>query len=310
MNESRLEDIVNYDSLLESRKEFDRRAKKLKLNSPPYDATREVLDTTWDIIKNCPEESTDKALRLYEWCLENLRYDKTELAYYSYRSASQTFKDRMGVCVDFTFLYVVMARLAGIDARFVDVYEDNVGQKTPHVCAGIYLNSQNITLVDITYKKFGINHPTYKIYTDKEVHDFCNFFRVRWNNNKQAFKNTRYNYYTPPDLSNCCDITWPPVKRSKNFNSFLKFLAAASMLCLTGFSAYKYNERMELKNEIPFVLVDVNAEIVENEKIETFNYIIEEVKENNPEEEILFDEINYDKDFEFIAAMYKKYLRK
>ena len=50
-------------------------------------------------------------------------------------------------CMDYAFLYVVMARAVGIKAYDVDVEEEADGQQSPHSCAAIFLGNQGL-LVD------------------------------------------------------------------------------------------------------------------------------------------------------------------
>ncbi len=64
----------------------------------------------------------DKAQAIHDWVARNISYDvrkSVNLDFEADDSALKTLKFREGVCQDFTFLTVALARAAGLEARFV-----------------------------------------------------------------------------------------------------------------------------------------------------------------------------------------------
>lgn len=56
-------------------------------------------------------------------------------------------------CTEFSYLYYELCRLAGLDARIIQVTVDQQGKRVDHFCVALYLNPQNpeeITMVDLT----------------------------------------------------------------------------------------------------------------------------------------------------------------
>jgi len=71
-------------------------------------------------------------------------------------------------CQEFTFLYVALARSAGLDAYYVLVRKDHQGRLTHHACAGINLEGKAI-MIDPAFLTFGINHQEYKFLDDVQT---------------------------------------------------------------------------------------------------------------------------------------------
>ncbi|MFH0737948.1 MAG: transglutaminase domain-containing protein [Candidatus Micrarchaeota archaeon] len=99
----------------------------------------------------------DSSLRtirdLTEWVHGNMSYD----ADYFGRlvPAATIFRDRKGVCVEYTHLFMAMARSLGFDARYVAGYV-YAGAWQPHAWAEVYIPGYGWLPVDPTLEQIGI----------------------------------------------------------------------------------------------------------------------------------------------------------
>jgi tetratricopeptide (TPR) repeat protein len=71
-------------------------------------------------------------------------------------------------CMDYAFLYVVMARAVGIKAYDVYVEEEADGQNAPHACAAIILKDKSL-LVDPAWLWFGAPHKKFTVLNDLQA---------------------------------------------------------------------------------------------------------------------------------------------
>jgi tetratricopeptide (TPR) repeat protein len=71
-------------------------------------------------------------------------------------------------CQDFAFLYMAMARHAGLPAFYVWVVRDFKSRYVSHACVGIFVDGGAL-LVDPAYRWFGIPHKEFKFLDDLQV---------------------------------------------------------------------------------------------------------------------------------------------
>jgi len=71
-------------------------------------------------------------------------------------------------CQDLAFLYVALARAAGINAYHVAVEEDCRGMNVLHGCAAVFIGGRAL-LVDPAYSSFGISHKRFKVLSDVQT---------------------------------------------------------------------------------------------------------------------------------------------
>lgn len=64
----------------------------------------------------------EKAVRIYQWVIENIEYDYELEVQYQYFDASKTLATRKGVCFDMANLYTVLCRSQGICCYTLDGY--------------------------------------------------------------------------------------------------------------------------------------------------------------------------------------------
>jgi transglutaminase-like putative cysteine protease len=129
----------------------------------PFAANLELILLVNNEFKKFTDESY-KAKAIFDWMNDNIEYRWHSV----YANSTQTLQDRYGVCGEMTFLYVTMARSAGLEAKCVHVTRDNSSHKVNHACAAAYLHGQQ-TLVDVAYHTFDIKHRQYRVLTDNEA---------------------------------------------------------------------------------------------------------------------------------------------
>lgn len=140
--------------------------RSLGLDRKPFDATPEIVRTAFSVAGSGSDY--DKAYNLYSWMESNIQYDKAK---FHYRSASQVFRDRKGVCVCQAFLYTTMARIAGLDSSFVDVIKDESG-KGDHTCSSVRINGRRILVDTCRTNGFNINHKKYDFWSDERTRNY------------------------------------------------------------------------------------------------------------------------------------------
>ena len=122
----------------------------------------------------------EKAHGIYEWMERNIPYDSnSSLKERGYLNSRETLRARKGICTEMTFLYVTMARSAGLFAKVADVYRDDKNKKVNHTCAAVSIDGLDI-LVDVAYHTFDIKHKGYRLMSDKEVIEHYNSIKKRF----------------------------------------------------------------------------------------------------------------------------------
>jgi len=117
-----------------------------------------------------PEE---KAKKLYYWMLSNIAYDQDKMQKIKQgipvgcKNSLETFYDRKGVCAEQAYLYIILSRLAGLEAFYVHVDETENGKRN-HACAAVKLDDKFV-YVDPSYYTFDIHHRRVGILSDLEV---------------------------------------------------------------------------------------------------------------------------------------------
>lgn len=82
-----------------------------------------------------------------------------------------------GVCGEMSFVYVTMARCAGLQSYYMHVDRDFRNKKVNHACA--YVNVGRDLFVDIAYKMYDIEHRRYKILNDQQIMKQYNNWRKK-----------------------------------------------------------------------------------------------------------------------------------
>lgn len=108
----------------------------------------------------------EKAERLFQWMQQEITYGEDTI-HQGYRNSLDTFYDKTGICVEQAYLYVTLARLAGLEAYYVEVDETENG-KDNHACAAINLEGYFV-YVDPAYHKFDVQHRKVRVLSDIET---------------------------------------------------------------------------------------------------------------------------------------------
>lgn len=97
--------------------------------------------------------SLETIRNLAEWVNSHVEYD---VSYWGKsKSAREVYSERRGVCVEYTHLFLAMARSLGFEARYVSGYV-NVGSWQPHAWAEVYLPGHGWLSVDPTFGEAGV----------------------------------------------------------------------------------------------------------------------------------------------------------
>jgi len=133
---------------------------------PAFFISGSGLENLVDNILTESSSDIEKALAIYDWMVKHIDYE--EGGFYGERNAHEVFKAKQGICGEATYLYMLMARYAGLIANYVDVHIDHTGEKVDHACAGVMLDDK-LVLVDIGIGQFDIKHKKYSVLDDSKV---------------------------------------------------------------------------------------------------------------------------------------------
>lgn len=164
------------------------------LDKKPFDAIPSMISRTFDLIRDVPiDRSTEfnRARAIYDWCRTNIKrefdssnvktFKDVERLEYFHKSASETFELKTGMCVDVSFLYSTMAKIAGVDAGIAAVYVDADGDDCDHMCSWINFLGNNY-LVDVTRSGgFNVRHKKFRVFSENEARDFYNHYSKNYN---------------------------------------------------------------------------------------------------------------------------------
>ncbi|MBN2053938.1 transglutaminase domain-containing protein [bacterium] len=152
----------------------------------PFALSPEMVQITNEVVAPYRRnELRKRAKAIFDWMQKNVPYDEAMKRRIEskekgeYRGADYTLQDRAGVCGEQAVLYIAMARLAGLQAKYVSVKEDYTGKEVSHGCAGINADVGEFILVDPAYHQFDIKHKKFEAWDDEKVRAV---FRV-WNKN-------------------------------------------------------------------------------------------------------------------------------
>lgn len=206
---------VNYDTDSVIPKELNRFVK-----SQPYWETqnKEVLELAQSLTSK-EKSVTQNALSIYTYVTKNISYDfekAKDSTDQTRKGALQTLKDKKGLCLDFTDLFITLARSAGIPAREVDgyAYAKDFGS-TPsalHSWAQYYSPQMGWISVDPTwgatsgldfFSKLDNNHLAFAIKgIDSQNPQPASKFKVDFSNDDYFSRNSLYDLENLPQDGN------------------------------------------------------------------------------------------------------------
>ncbi len=140
------------------------------IDKEPLRASKQIIRETLIITDNY--EGIKKAEILYQWVFDNIKteinnvYNKNEASKYKYKTAIQTFNNKIGMCVDNSFLFTTMARILKYKSGIVNILPDDEKENIRHICSFLEYEN-NIMLVDTTLENgFGIKHKLFRLYNN------------------------------------------------------------------------------------------------------------------------------------------------
>ncbi len=143
----------------------------------PFIINSELVKIIKDYTVNIKNDE-EKAKKIFDWIHQNIEYDNLRNNN-RYQNSKETLENRLGICGEMAFLYITMARAAGLKSKYVSVKVDCDNKKVNHGCAAVYVYNNPI-LIDPAYNKFDIHHRKYNILNDNEITE--NF--IYWRNGK------------------------------------------------------------------------------------------------------------------------------
>ncbi len=125
---------------------------------------------------NGSSSTLESARRIAKWVSSEISYDKS--CWDDSFPAEQVFKDRIGVCDEFTNLFISMCRSVGIPTRYIEGLVFSGEEWNFHAWAEVYLN-QTWVPVDPTYDEVGFidsSHITLaSVHGDEDVYNSLNW---------------------------------------------------------------------------------------------------------------------------------------
>lgn len=133
----------------------------------PFNISQEQISIAKAIGRSNLSEM-EKARKIYDWVEQNISYGAGKRREVRYRNSEEVINGREGVCGEMAYLYITMARLAGLESNWVDVTVDSRGKRVDHACASVNADGR-VILVDPAYHMFGASHQQYRILDDSQT---------------------------------------------------------------------------------------------------------------------------------------------
>lgn len=123
------------------------------------------IDNAAKLIVGNEKDDVKKAYLLYKWVSSNIRYDNAKAAIimdnpsHVDSGSIVTFKDKMGVCFDYSCLYVSMCRATGLKVRLISGLGYNGDEWGEHVWNQVYDPKEKRWInVDTTFGASGYDY--------------------------------------------------------------------------------------------------------------------------------------------------------
>lgn len=163
-----LDDKNTLEKIKKTEAEYATTGKERNENPEPelFRLTNSMLGLVEEI--RSKSDRGDLAKNLFDWVLTNIKYDTTHSKEF-YRTAAETYNNRLGVCGELSVLLITLYRSAGIQANFAEVTKDDTGKEVAHACVVISNSDRGNQLVDVAYKSFDVKHTAYRVMSDNEL---------------------------------------------------------------------------------------------------------------------------------------------
>lgn len=95
-----------------------------------------------------------------------------------YSMSTEVWQHKQGVCGEMAYLYVSLARFAGLQSNYVQVFNDVSGKKVHHACAAVRTSKESpVVCVDIAYHTFDIKHKSWQSICDEQAWELFRSWR-------------------------------------------------------------------------------------------------------------------------------------
>ncbi len=143
----------------------------------PFVINNEIINVVKGVCGDA-ESAYEKATRIHGWIMSNIDYGDKKRKH-GYRNSIETFYDHEGVCGEMSMLYISMARSVGIRASYALVDIDDKNKKVDHACSMLDVTGRHgkRMLVDSAYRRFDVNHISYRPINDFEMFQRLNSFQ-------------------------------------------------------------------------------------------------------------------------------------
>lgn len=144
----------------------------------PFQLTPELLHRA-HILSRTPTHQRARAI--FDYLHEKLEYgtSRREKSKH-YSSGSEVWENKQGVCGEMSYLYVSMARFAGLISGYVSVTVDLSGKNVNHACAYTQTSRNSpVICADIAYHKFDIKHLNWSQISDEKAWELFKLWRAK-----------------------------------------------------------------------------------------------------------------------------------
>jgi hypothetical protein len=120
-----------------------------------------------DLMRKCNGNKLAFTKELFNWADSNIMYqDGHDLEHY--KTAREVYNSKSGICGEMTIFFNACCKYIGIDAFYVHVDVDNIGEKVNHACSLIKVENESF-LVDIAYHSYKISHQKWEVVTNEAL---------------------------------------------------------------------------------------------------------------------------------------------
>jgi len=140
------------------------------------------------VFSRLPKEQRPRII--FDYLVERIGYGKDRRAAdRDYVAGIEVWENKQGICGEMAYLYISMARFAGLSANYVSVKVDCHGRQVNHACALVNTSATSAhfwqlkaptsypLLVDIAYKQFDVMHKEWQPISDEKVWELFRSWR-------------------------------------------------------------------------------------------------------------------------------------
>jgi len=144
----------------------------------PFQLTPELLHRT-SILAKVPINERGRAI--FNYLSQKLEYGTSRRDFgKNYSLSAEVWANKQGVCGEMSYLYVSMARFAGLISGYARVSIDTYGEKVCHACAYFQTNKNSpVVCADIAYRQYDIKHLKWIAINDEKAWELFRQWRTK-----------------------------------------------------------------------------------------------------------------------------------